>query len=169
MKSWLRKLKISASLDEAKPLPERLRERIASSEDLRRFEQNALKLDSALRASRPPLEAPPSLHSSIMDAVDAASRADPAPRRAPALYWLPAPALGLVLLAGWWLLHRPSPEASRRVADSQSLALVARALETSDAMTRSLPVAVITPLSDELERVSLDLDHTKQFLLANVP
>ena len=169
MKSWLRKFQISASLDEGKPVAPRLRKSIAESEELTRFEQASLRLASALKSSRPTAQAPASLHSSIMHAVEAANRPSPAPRRLPTHRWLPAPALCILLLAGWWVLRRPSPESPRGVADSQSLAIVATALETSDAMRSSLPAAVVTPLSDELERVSLDLDHTGRFLLANIP
>jgi hypothetical protein len=169
MKSWLRKFKTSAALDEGKPLPERLRKTIAASEECRRFEQSARELDSALRASRPAPEAPAFLHDSIMHAVEAASRPAPAPLRLPLLRWLPAPALALLLVAGWALLHRPAPQPQQAAAASRSLALVATAVEVGNQMPRALPVAVVSPLSDELERVGLDVDHTTQFLLANVP
>jgi hypothetical protein len=36
-------------------------------------------------------------------------------------------------------------------------------------MTRAMSAAVVAPLSDELDRLNRDLDHTAQFLLANLP
>ena len=159
MKSWLTKFKISAALDGGKPLSNRLRKVIANTEELHRFEQSALNLESALRASRPAAEAPTFIHDSIMRAVEAASYHAPTPRRI-SLPWLTAPGAAILLLGGWWLLHRPLPGPSHAIANSQPLAVVATALEAGNEMTRSLPVAVVTPLSEELDRVSLDLDHT---------
>lgn len=169
MKSWLRKFKISAALDGGRPLPNRLRRTIANTEELRRFEQSALNLETALKTSRPVVEAPPFIHDCIMQAVEAAIPGAPVPRKIPLVRWLPAPGLAILLLVGWWFLHHLIPGPSPAIAASQSLAVVATALEAGNEMTRSLPVAVVTPLSEELDRVSLDLDHTTQFLLANVP
>ena len=38
-----------------------------------------------------------------------------------------------------------------------------------DQMVRTMPSAVVAPLSDELERLNRDLDKTAKFLLASLP
>jgi hypothetical protein len=97
-----------------------------------------------------------------MRAVQAAARTR-APRRNPLwLRWLPAPALAcLALLAGWWLFH-PSPKPA-------ALEPAATALLMSQQIVQTLPSTVLAPLNDEWQRLSLDLDNTARFLLANLP
>jgi hypothetical protein len=126
-----------------------------------------MALDRGLRQTAPRAQAPASLHRAIMQAVRAASGPAPARREPSLLRWLPAPAIGLVtLLAAWWALHSPvGPPAQ----SARSLAAATTALQMGDQMVRAMPSAVVAPLSDELERLTLDLDKTAQFLLASLP
>jgi len=165
MNAWFAKFRISAALDGAKPLSASLRRRIAASEDLGRFAALCAALDRALKQSPPEPGAPPSLHSSILAAVRAAARPGLA-----ALRWAPAAGLGLCLaliLAGaWWPRHRPAQPPG---PIAQALAAPSAALDLGGQMTRAMPAAVLAPLSEELDRLNRDLDHTAQFLLANLP
>ena len=124
-------------------------------------------LDRALKQTAPKLQAPPSLHRSIMLAVQAAERPVDAPRSWSFLKWLPAPALVvLALLVAWYAQRGPvRPPAP----DPQSLAAATTALEMGGQMAQAMPSAVVAPLADELERLNRDLDNTAQFLLASLP
>ena len=124
-------------------------------------------LDRALKQTVPRPETPPSLHRSIMQAVRAANRPAPAPRELAVLRWLPVPALAvLVLLAVWWVARGP---VKPPVHDTQSLAAATTALDLGGQMAQAVPSAVVTPLSNELERLNRDLNNTAQFLLASLP
>jgi hypothetical protein len=54
-------------------------------------------------------------------------------------------------------------------ADAQPLAPAVAALDLSEEMARTMPDAVMAPLSDEWQRLGRDLDRTTQFLLASLP
>jgi hypothetical protein len=170
MNAWFAKFRISAALDGPKPLSPSLRRRIAASERLGRFAARCAALDRALKQSTPLPAAPPSLHSSILAAVRAHACPPAARPGLAALRWAPAAALGLCLaliLAGaWWLQRRP-PQPPGPIA--QALAAPSAALDLGGQMTHAMPAAVIAPLSNELDCLNRDLDHTAQFLLANLP
>ena len=79
------------------------------------------------------------------------------------LRWAIGPvALALALLAGWWGMQRP---ASR----PEALAAATAAFELGNDVSRTVPGAVMDPLSDELDRVQRDLDNTAQLLLTAMP
>jgi hypothetical protein len=82
MRNWIAKFRISAAADSGKPLPASLREDIACTDELRRFDQTLAGMDRALRNSVPKTEPPPGLHNSIMSAVRAASQPALKPGRA---------------------------------------------------------------------------------------
>ena len=52
---------------------------------------------------------------------------------------------------------------------SQSLAAAQSALEMGGQMARAMPAAMVSPLTDELNRVNRDLTNTANFLLASLP
>ena len=83
------------------------------------------------------------------------------------LRWATVPALAAIALLGvWWALHTPvRPSAP----DTPSLAAATSAFELSGQLARTVPAAVVAPLSGELERLNLDLANTAQFLLASLP
>jgi hypothetical protein len=175
MKSRLTKFRISSTFDAERPSSSSKQRGLADSEDTRRFEETLQNLDRALRTPPSAAEAQPELHSAIMEAVRASRGAN---RESAAnrpwwvrLRWLPAPALAALALLGlWWALH-PLPEAPVHWTgtDYASILQIASALEAGDNATRTLPSAVIAPLSDELVRVNLDLENTAQFLLTSLP
>ena len=78
---------------------------------------------------------------------------------------LPALAV-VVLLAIWWVARGPVRPA---VQDTQSLAAATTALDLGGEMARAVPSAVVSPLSNELERLNRDLNNTAQFVLASLP
>jgi hypothetical protein len=126
-----------------------------------------MALDRALKETAPKAEAPASLHGSIMQAVRAANRPAAAQRQPTMLRWLPAPALAVILLlVAFWVLHSP---VRTPVQSTRSLAAASTALQLGGQMVRSMPSAMVAPLSDEMARLSLDLDKTAQFLLASLP
>lgn len=146
-----------------------LQRRIAATEELRRFEQGAIELDRALKESLPAPSVPRALHSSIMHAV----RHTGVPRAARPFAVrerFAAPALaGLVLLAFCWSLYRPLHPPIAPSAQPQPLVAASTDIELSTDLARAIPAAVLSPLSDELERLNLDLDNAEQFLLASLP
>ena len=141
------------------------------SDELRRFEQSLRALDQALNQAPAQPELVPPLHHSIMRAVRAAE-CSVAPRHQHSiLRWLPATALvALTVLGLWYALRQPALAPVRTpVQNAQPLVAAATALEMGDLMARTIPSAVLSPLSDEWERVSRDMNNTAQFLLASLP
>ncbi len=172
MKSLIAKFRISAALDAGKTLSRSLRQKIAVSDELRRFESDTSALVSALKDAPPESEIPATIHRSIMDAVRNAERV-PAPKGyGAARHWLPPPALAslLLLLAILWaLLPSVKPRPPAPGGPEQALAAATTALEMGDEVARGAPAEVVAPLTDELARLQRDLDHTTQFVLASLP
>jgi hypothetical protein len=131
------------------------------------MEQEMMALDRALKETAPKVEAPASLHRSIMQAVRAADRPAAAQSQPTLLRWLPAPVLAVMLvLAAVWALRSPVRTPGQ---NAKSLAAAGTALQLGDQMVRTMPAAMVAPLSDELDRLNRDLDKTAQFLLASLP
>jgi hypothetical protein len=167
MRLWFTKARISAALDAGSKPSAWLRRSISGSDELRGFEQEMTALDRALKQTVPRPETPPSLHRSIMQAVQAANRPAPVRGEFALLRWLPVPALAvLVLLAIWWVARGPVRPAAK---DMQSLAAATTALDLGGQIAQDVPAAVVMPLSNELERLNRDLNNTAQFVLASLP
>lgn len=170
MNSWLTRFRINAARDEGRPLPESLRQKINRSAELREFKESDDALERALRSARPDPAAPPFLAGSIMRAVRQCGK--PAERTPSCIAmwrnWSLAVVgvLAVVLSGFWWMGRRPVVPPAPAAGN---LALPASALELGDTVTRTLPLATVAPLNDELDRVNLDLTNTARFLLANVP
>jgi hypothetical protein len=168
MKAWFAKLKISAALDNGQgPAADETPKKSVSAER-RGFEQDMAALDRALKQTVPKPDTPPSLHSSIMRAVRVAERpAAETGRELTLLRWLPASVVAvLVVMVAWYVARGP---ARLPMQDAQSLAVATTALEMGGQVAQAVPSAVVTPLSDELEKVNRDLNSTAQFLLASLP
>ncbi len=167
MNSWFAKLRISTALDAEPTPPELSRTGTAGADELRRFEEELAALDSALRTTVPKAEAPALLHDSIMRAVQEAERPGGAQREPAVLRWLLAPAVAVAALLVVWLVARGpvGPSAPK----PQSLSTAANALELGGQVVQAVPSAVVSPLSDELQRLNRDLNSTAQFLLASLP
>jgi hypothetical protein len=126
-----------------------------------------IALDAVLKQTPPRVEAPASLHSSIMQAVRAARGSAPAHRPVTVQRWLPVPVLALlVLLFSVWVIHSP---VRKPVQGAKSLVAASAALNLGDEMVRSMPPAMVAPLSEELTRLNRDLGKTAQFLFASLP
>jgi hypothetical protein len=156
MKAWFARWRVSVALN-ADP----------SSERPSDLDQEMTALDRALKETAPKLQAPPSLHRSIMQAVRATEQRPSVSAGFSFLKWLPAPALvTLALLVAWYAQRGPvRPPAP----NPQSLAAAITALKMGGQMAQSMPSAVVAPLADELARVNRDLNNTAQFLLASLP
>ena len=167
MKSWIARLRISAALDADQPPSAWLRRRLNASGEPCGIEQEMMALDRALKETAPRAEAPASLHRSIMQAVRAANCPAAAQRQPNVLRWVPVPVFAaMVLLLVLWVLQSP---VRTPVRNAQPLAAATSALKLGDQMVRSMPSAMVAPLSDELDRLNRDLDKTAQFLLASLP
>jgi hypothetical protein len=156
--------RICAARDAAQPLSPRLQQKLAKSDELRRYAQSLSALDQELRKSVPQAEPSPALHASIMREVRTAARAATPGRRLAVLRWLPAPALATLLCALWVWHHASVPAQSRSALESASTALAA-----SREMAQAAPVSALAPLTEEWQRLNKDLDNTAQFLLATLP
>ncbi len=167
MKSWIAKVRISMALDADQPPSAWLRRKPSAAAELCGIEQEMLALDRALKETAPRAEAPASLHQSIMQAVRAANRPAAAPRQPSMLRWVPVPAFAVILvLVAVWVLQSPVRPPAQT---AQPLAAATTALHLGNQVVRTMPTAVVAPLSDELERLNRDLDKTAQFLLASLP
>ena len=167
MKAWFARMRISVAMKTGPRPSASRRQTINRSEQPGGLDQDMAALDWALNETAPKLHAPPSLHRSIMRAVQAAERPAAAPRGLSFLRWLPAPALvALALLVAWNSQRGPARPPTR---NSQSLVAATSALEMGGQMAQTLPSAVVAPLADELEKVHQDLDNTAKFLLASLP
>ena len=171
MKTWFAQFRISNAVDSGKPLLKSLRRKLAWSNELRQFQENATSLSQRL-AQRPPSPEPPAcLHGSIMRAINAAKR-EPArhcERFSP--YWLTASATTAVLvMIIWWFSSAPKRDpGALATSKAPSLEAAGEVLGMSDGFARAVPVAVMAPLSDELDRLGRDFENAAQFLLASVP
>jgi hypothetical protein len=167
MKAWIAKLRISMALDADQPPSAWLRRKSSASAELRGIEQELMALDRALKETAPRAEAPASLHQSIMQAVRAANRPAAAPRQPNILRWVPVPVFAVMLVIGvLWVMQSP---VRPPVQTAQPLAAATTALQLGNQVVRTMPTAVVAPLSDELARLNQDLDKTAQFLLASLP
>ena len=167
MKTWISRLRISLALDADEQPSTRWRRWPRASAELRALEEEMVALDRALKETAPKVEAPASLHGSIMQAVRAAERPATPARQPTVLRWLPAPAMALMLiLVVLWVMHRPARTPAQ---DAQTLATATSALHFGNEMVQTMPSAMVAPLSDELDRLNQDLDKTAQFLLASLP
>jgi len=170
MKTFLAKLRLSFTRDEARPPAPHLMKRIASSEELRRFTETSDALEQRLRNSvvRP---APPlSLRYSIIKAVQGQKPggALAAKVQRPFLRWLPAPAFALLILLAfgvWWSARRGSTPAIQ----PDLLASASSALEVAPQVTRDMPARALSPLNEEWNRVDRDVNNTANFLLTSIP
>jgi hypothetical protein len=167
MKLWFAKVRISAALDAGEQPSAWLRRRVSGSEELRGFEQVIMEWDRTLKRTAPKPKGPASLHRSIMQSVRASDRPAAAWREPGILRWAPVPVFALIAILGvWWVLQSAVEQPAQ---NTQSLAAVTTALEMGGQVARTVPTAVVSPLSDELERLNRDLDSTAQFLLASLP
>ncbi len=162
MKTWLAQFRISAALDRGKPLSRNQQEGVERTPELRRFAQASRTLNLDLKGGPIPAKLPVALHSGIMRAVVGAQRSGAPTGLSFVWRWLPAPALVLLVLAGfWWPMRRaPGPD---------PLAPASAVLQAGQQVTQTMPAAVLAPMSDEWQRVSRDLDKTAQFLWASLP
>jgi hypothetical protein len=171
MKSWLIKFRISSALDDREPLPPAVRAAMTRSEEARRFAENSRALDQALKSQWPRPGASASLHASIMRAVRAGAHA-PVTEPHPAWpRWIPVTGLALLVFLGVFLAIHFSrhPGAKAQYAELPSLAAASSALELGGSLIREAPAAVMSPLSDEMQRLERDWDNAKRFLFATLP
>ena len=171
MKTWLTKFRISNTLDTGKPWPPAVQRAVAQSEELRHFAENAAALHQALKNSQPEPTVSASLHTSIMRAVRTAESS-------PVFSWqdswprlIAAPTLALLVLLGVAAaIHfsRP-PGAGSGHSESSSLAAASSALDLGGKLVREMPDAALSPLSEEMQRLNLDLASAQKFLLASLP
>ncbi|HEX3719857.1 MAG TPA: hypothetical protein VH595_18050 [Verrucomicrobiae bacterium] len=170
MKKLLAKFRISNALDK-ESAPDSQREKIEAPSEARDFAQRAVALDRALRV--PPSVSPTdaTLHNSIMRAVRASAKpSETVPTGASNKIWL-AMTSGAFAAVCVWLLVRPSAPIlpSRADESSQTLAAAQNVLDMSAEVSRSMPAAVVGPLSNELASVDHDIRNTTQFVLATLP
>jgi hypothetical protein len=169
MKTWLNRFRIANALGSRRPLPAPLQDALARDAELRRFADQTAAIDEALRQSPPQTKTPAGLHSSIMHAVRSEAEEPRQRQIVPWLRWLGAPAVTALVLAGVWLVIRPTVGPQPQPAPKVFLGAPKVALELSRQIARDVPAGMLAPLSEEMDRVNQDLDRTKQFLIASLP
>lgn len=81
--------------------------------------------------------------------------------------WLPAAGFAALVVVGTWLSlhnHRQQP-----TPGSTSLPEISTAFTAGQEVVDALPSVTVGPLSDELDKVNLDVSRTASFLLATLP
>lgn len=132
------------------------------------------ELEFALRESAPASRFPPHLHNSIMGAIRAANHQEPNRvsaglflQRLTQLKWIPLGGVAVMMTLGVLIaLHN---RAAQNISTAQSIAEISSAFTASQEIVDSLPAVSVAPLSDELDKVNQDLNHTTDFLLAALP
>lgn len=170
MKKLLTKLRLSNALDD-KPgglLPQRLREAVDASPELKIFSQRAEALDRALRQSPGVSPSDASLHQLIMRAVRS-SAAEPAPEPGRFGFGLATLAAGLVVAAiAVWLVVRPATPGTLAKSRAESLAAAQVVIDMGGRLPQSVP-SVVSPLTNELACVDHDIRDTTKFVMAMLP
>jgi hypothetical protein len=169
MKLWT-KFRISNALDNAS-ISDSLRQKIEASPETRDFSRQMGDLDRALRDQPPLPSAPDTLHQSIMRAVRASSHEAQPPRRAGIIWISFASAAAAAVAICIWLIAHPTPQSPPAIASqgAQTLAAAQRAWDMSKEVSRTMPAAVVGPLSNELASVDQDVRDTTKFILATLP
>jgi hypothetical protein len=170
MKNLLTKFRLSNALDDEnrRPVPDSLREKIGAGPEVRDFAQRTAALDRALR--RPPAVPPAdaTLHHSIMRAVRA-SVPEPAPSRVPMRIGLATAFASLAVVALWLAARPPAPGLRAAPSEAQTMAAAKIVMDIGGEISRSVPGAVVAPLSNELDSVDHDISDTTKFILASLP
>ncbi len=155
---WLSKGKIRATLKS----PRRVREYLDESH----------RLSRELSRSVPLTEVPATLHAEIMHAVRSAAQTGTAQNHFLGLPVRLAFTAGAVvvlllgLLSFVWLPPRP---AAISASDHKVLAAADRALSLGTGLSRTAPAALVSPVSQELQFLSDDLNSAAQLVAASIP
>ena len=91
-----------------------------------------------------------------------ANRAGKSPRLMTWVRWLPVPAAGVLALCAVYWLSLPQ-------SSNPSVPSLTDAFQAGEQITEMIPVQLVDPLTQEWQRVNLDLENTSRFLLAAVP
>ena len=171
MKSWLIKYKISNALNDRKPLPPEVGSAMARSEAVRRFAENSIALNHALKSQLPMPEDYPLLHDSIMRAVRTSMHARAAEKQPAWPRWVPVSSLGLLVLLGVLMAIQFFPTTNMKVQheNSQTFAAAGSAIVLGSSLVREAPAVAMSPLSDEMQKLDRNLVDAKKFLLASLP
>jgi hypothetical protein len=169
MKLWT-KFRISNALDK-KVVPDSLRQKIEATAETREYSRQMANLDRALRDQPMPPSAPDTLHQSIMRAVRASSHETHASRRTSMIWISSTSAAAAAIAICIWIIARPAPQSPPQIASQgeQTLAAAQRAWDVSKEVSRTMPAAVVGPLSNELASVDQDVRNTTKFILATLP
>lgn len=137
--------------------------------------------EHALRSHAGSTEVPHGLHDAIMSSIRACRKELPA-REALAtpscpgtarggsrfdafLPWIPAPALGLVILLAFVTTRPDVGSANNAGPLPVASALLVRGVD----LAATGPHSLVSPLTDEYRRLDLDLKRTAAFLLSSIP
>ena len=168
MKAWFARMRISVATKTCLRPSASRRQTINSSEQPGDSEQEMAALDRALKETAPKIQIPPSLHSSIMRAVQAVERPGARARgELSFLRWLPVPVVVALALMVIW--HSALGPVRLPAQHTEQLSAATTVLQVGGEMARAVPSAVVNPLADELKNINRDLDNTAQFLLASLP
>lgn len=172
MKSWIKKFKISAALDEARP-SERAPEPPVQTcpDDMSRFAASLHRLDHQLKNARPHAAAPDDLHESIMHRVRQAGRKAEARTARPSFRWswLAAPGLALLALMGWMVWPEKSRPASNSAVSAHSLKVATSTFEMGRSAAQTAPAAALAPLENEMTLLHSDALRAMDLVFASLP
>jgi hypothetical protein len=167
MKLWT-KFRISNALDK-EGVSDSLRRKFEASSETRDFSRQMTNVDHSLRVQPPAPNAPDTLHQSIMRAVRLSGEEKTEPR-ATGIIWISSTAVAAAAIC-IWIIARPTPQSPPPIAsqDAETLAAAQRAWDMSKEVSRTMPAAVVGPLSNELASVDQDVRDTTKFILATLP
>lgn len=130
--------------------------------------------ESWLRAHRPSDQPPALLHGQIMARIRGMESSKRSPRATVSLFQLSPAAMAFafsgavvvaVLSSQWWLPRRPTLTSKEKLALRQ----LASVLESCQGLARTIPVAVMSPLSDEWSCLRSDTDRATDIVMASLP
>lgn len=165
MKKWLTKLRVSAEIDSHRSISESLERKVANSPERRDEFEKMKQLGEALKKSPQP-KAPETLHASILRAVRTSSQQNQPSRANFGLRWAVVSLCALVAIIGTGLLIQTSRMSTQ---ESHVTGLATIVFETGNTTVNAMETSMVSPLMKELENIHLDVDKTRDAVLASLP
>ena len=169
MKTWWQKFKISNSLNDRRVSPPNEGAAPEQSAETSQFASECPRLEQALKAERPVVKFPETLHTDIMRAVRAHSRVAVRAPRISWPFWRVAAAVTVLVALLVGVRFHPRTSVAPNSGALSSLAMAGSALDLGGDLVRKAPAEMLSPLAQETQSLNNDLTNAGQFLIASLP
>jgi len=162
--------RISNALNKSEVLSAGLQGQIERSPEGQHTTASYQELNRRLKREKPSFGAPPSLHASIMRELCSTQTGRRESAWPPVPRWVLASGFALIALVFFGVLA-PNYFSQAPLDDAQkaSLASAGSVLQLGNSIVTEAPVVLISPISEEIQRLDLDLGATQKFILATLP